>query len=159
MQDQSFYDDSSRALHMGHGVSVQFRSIKEWKAHQDAEIEAQLRLIGVACDEHGAPQVQHIVPDNAGAHDVLAAYLARGWHWKDALDAMQAQGLVSAVTDDESEDEDEGPKEGSSGFMEWCMRAPVTPDKRGSRSRSKKRGGSSPDALQAAILAVYGRVA
>lgn len=153
-----FSDDSSGALGLNHSSHLQSGGIARWKAQQDAETESRLRELGIACDVDGRPQVQHIVPDNAGAHDSLAVLLDAGWEWRDALDALDA---FTAANLPESEIDEDGPVESDSdAFFAWCMKAPVTPDKRSSRSRGKKNGGkSSTDPLQGEVIRTYGRVA
>lgn len=153
-----FSDDSSGALGLSHGARLESGGIARWKAAQDAQTEAHLRALGIACDEEGRPQVQHIVPDNAGAHDALSALLEAGWDWREALDALDS---FSAANLPESESDEDGPTESDSeAFFAWCMKAPVSPDKRSSRSRSKKNGGKgSRDALQTEVIRTYGRVA
>lgn len=155
----AFFDDSSGLLGLDHSASYKSGGIAAWKAQQDAEAEERLRSLGIACDEHGNPQVQHIVPDNAGAHDTLATLINAGWHWQDALDALD-EFHAAATSMEQTEDEDGPAESDSASFFEWCMRAPVSPDKRSSRSRGKKNGGgSTADPLQSEIIKSYGRVA
>lgn len=144
MPDSSFTftDDSSSALGLSHSASYKSSGIARWKAQQDKDTEERLRSLGVACDADGRPQVQHITPDNAGAHDALALLLNAGYHWREALDLLDALSAIGRVAQ-ESQDDEDGPKESDSEvFFEWCMRPPVSPDHKSSRSRTKRRGGA-----------------
>lgn len=159
MPDSAFYDNSSAALGLDHRSSYESGGIAAWKAEQDTATEERLRALGIACDEDGRPQVQHITPDNAGAHDALTALINAGWHWRDALDALDALGAAQITS--EPETDEDGPTEGdSTSFFEWCMTAPVSPDRHSSRSRCKKNGTrATGDALQREIIRTHGRVA
>jgi hypothetical protein len=97
MQDDR-YDDSSSALGLGHNAVADSSIFLSRKAQIDREYIEALQVAGIACDEHGIPQIQHVIPRNAGAHDDLIELLDEGVDLWDALEYVGSGAL--AVQDD-----------------------------------------------------------
>lgn len=148
---EQFTDDSSRALGLGHRAVEYADFVIARAKKQQAEKEAYLREIGVQNDT----LLLTVIPDNSGAHDLLAQYLAAGWDWRQALDEIEAGGTdpgpIRSRADIEREDTGDGTYLGAS--VEALMKAPVDPQGGGSKSRSRKSGVSvDPLNVQQSIL-------
>lgn len=171
---EQFTDDSSGVLGLDHRASYHSRDLEAERERKRAEREAYLKRLADRQRREREEYLREIavknetdllrvVPANISAPEwgvVYAAFRERGYVHADAADLADAvmAGEAVGTADDVKIVLSKGdPVLGAS--VEDLMKPPITPDKHSSRSRSKKRSGNAPDALQAAILAVYGRTA
>lgn len=149
---EPFTDDSSRALGLDHRANLHSPAVDRRVKKQMAEKEAYLRDLGIKNET----TLLAVIPDNAGAHDLLAQYLAAGWEWQAALDDIEAGGTapepMQTEADIEREDTGDGTYLGAS--VDALMKAPVSkPKGGGSKSRSRRSGVSTdPLNVQQSIL-------
>lgn len=150
MKDQQFYDNPDAALHLPKRSSYRSDDIGRLAQRRQMEKVEYLQAHGIANEA----DLLRTVPRNVGAHDEIGErmqkYIAAGYGTLDAIDAAEAEIVA----------DEQAPSGDTLGApVEELMRAAVTPDKRGSRSRSKKACRPGGDALQREVLRTHGRVA
>jgi hypothetical protein len=126
---QAFFDNSSAELHLSSGIEAHFQPLE--------------RKLLTELESTGLQDIRQVIPRNAGTHDDLTDLVADGVDLWDALDMV----AVEAIEGREQPQRDIQPDRNGpwpAKMTEDLMRASISPDKRGSRSRSKRHGNPGP---------------